>query len=802
MATITPDTSGAPTGNIYVDALIWGGAWTDTLGTGATLNWMVRESANYSGGTIGDDITFPWANDEVAQLRAAFQAWANVANLTFVEVTSGGPDLDLEYVKVSSTGMDALDENPNLIGFHEVPMSEARPLVGVFDAQSTSWVSGLLPGGDGFNTLLHEIGHGLGLAHPHDGGADGQLFPGVDASNDLGDNALNQSIWTLMSYNRGWQGERVFIDAGHAATPMALDIAAIQAIYGANTTFASGDNTYAIPTATPAGTGWRCIWDTGGIDTIDASASVTSVLLDLRAAPLTGPQAGGYISWQFGVSGGFTIANGVVIENARGGTGADILRGNAAGNLLAGSPSGGSTSDGGDWINGYDGNDTITGSGGNDTLYGGNGDDSISSSNGLNRVFGGAGNDTIDGGLVGANTVSGGLGADSIMGSATGDDSLAGDGGNDAIMAEQGDDTVDGGDGNDTIEGGLDADELMGWIGDDSLIGDLDGGGSNPAFRDTIMGWSGNDTAFGGAADDRLFGHSGNDSLNGGNQNDLLDGGTGADTLNGGAGDDYAEGGDGRDVMAGEKGADTMTGGASGDRMDGGAGNDSMDGGADADRLDGGEDDDLLLGGAGIDTLLGGLGADTLGGGTENDYLVGGAGADSIAAGDGNDYVSAGTENDTIDAGRGADKVFAGDGNDSLFGGGEADLLSGSYGNDTIEGGAGADTLTGGTGADRFVFASLDDLLFGTPDVITDFTTRQGDVMDFRLIDANARLDGDQGFAFYSARPGSASIGSMWLEAGRDGVLVLYGDMNGDGTGDFAVSLPRVTTLTEAAFLL
>jgi Ca2+-binding RTX toxin-like protein len=45
---------------------------------------------------------------------------------------------------------------------------------------------------------------------------------------------------------------------------------------------------------------------------------------------------GGWISYAFGVHGGFTIANGVTIENATGGSGNDVLIGNSASNILNG----------------------------------------------------------------------------------------------------------------------------------------------------------------------------------------------------------------------------------------------------------------------------------------------------------------------------------------------------------------------------------------------------------------------------------------------------------------------------------
>ena len=60
---------------------------------------------------------------------------------------------------------------------------------------------------------------------------------------------------------------------------------------------------------------------------------------------------GGFVSYAYGIYGGFTIANGVVIENATSGGGNDTLVGNAAANVL----------------NGGAGADRMTGGAGKDT---------------------------------------------------------------------------------------------------------------------------------------------------------------------------------------------------------------------------------------------------------------------------------------------------------------------------------------------------------------------------------------------------------------------------------------------------
>jgi serralysin len=152
---------------------------------------------------------------------------------------------------------------------------------------------------------------------------------------------LNQGIYTVMSYNDGYASVqnpvgRGIRDYGYAAGPMAFDIAALQFAYGANMTTRTGDTTYVMPDANKRGTAWTCIWDAGGTDTIVYNGA-RATTIDLRDATLdNSPTGGGVPTFANGVLGGFTIANGVEIENATGGKGNDRIYANEQANVLNG----------------------------------------------------------------------------------------------------------------------------------------------------------------------------------------------------------------------------------------------------------------------------------------------------------------------------------------------------------------------------------------------------------------------------------------------------------------------------------
>jgi len=337
-----------------LDAIDWGGPANVVDNSDPILIYFATIGETYDGITdLGG-----WTPYLQQQALAAFQTYSQFTNLSFA-ITTNSAEADFHLVTTTSTEYLAYFNPPG----------ETNAGVGVFAVNGSGWdptglTGSMEPGGYGWITFIHEFGHGLGMAHPHDNGGGSEIIPGVTGPfGSYGIFNLNQGVYTTMSYNDGWQlhpgvdsnGFPVpdTLDYGYQATPMALDIAMMQLKYG-TVAHNTGDDVYLLGNDNVAGTYYQSIWDTGGTDEI-AYIGTDNVTIDLTAATLDYSATGaGVISWVEGIFGGYTIANGVVIENATGGDGDDVLVGNSAANILTGN----------------DGNDSFVGRGGDDEIHG------------------------------------------------------------------------------------------------------------------------------------------------------------------------------------------------------------------------------------------------------------------------------------------------------------------------------------------------------------------------------------------------------------------------------------------------
>ncbi|MBI3230667.1 MAG: DUF4214 domain-containing protein [Burkholderiales bacterium] len=320
-------------GNANIDAIA-SDSWNATPGVAAKVTYSFLLAVP-DDALPGDSVGFHVLDNSQQQaVRDTLAQWSAVAKITFTEVSAaaGGGQIRI--------GMNNQSADQSA-GYSDLPAEGAAgSLVYTYFDNSDSTNTHFQAGDYGRTVFIHEFGHAIGLKHPGNyNGQDGSGTPPyLPKETDTTD-------YSIMSYN---DGVAATVINKYAASPMLYDIQAVQYLYGANTSYHTGNDSYKFTeTSAP-----QCIWDAGGTNTFDFSATTQGTTIDLRA---------GNFSSSVPNLKNVAIAYGVTIQNAIGGSGNDEIFTN-------------------------DGNDSIVGGGGDDVVHAGLGADTIDGGLGLDTV--------------------------------------------------------------------------------------------------------------------------------------------------------------------------------------------------------------------------------------------------------------------------------------------------------------------------------------------------------------------------------------------------------------------------------
>ena len=199
-------------------------------------------------------------------------------------------------------------------------------------------------------TIIHEVGHAVGLAHPHEATSYSTRTYGSNSSTGEEHSA---NPYSTMAYPE-YVGDTLDGAENIVSRPTTLmmdDIAAIQHLYGVNEQYNADDNIYRIDSLDNgtylADYGYQniygTIWDANGEDTFSWSDQSTIASINLNDGEfsffgnITGPDDPDLENYHlYDGDGILGIGYDVLIENAIGGSNIDTILGNEAANKLYG----------------------------------------------------------------------------------------------------------------------------------------------------------------------------------------------------------------------------------------------------------------------------------------------------------------------------------------------------------------------------------------------------------------------------------------------------------------------------------
>ena len=205
-----------------------------------------------------DTTALNWSSFYQTQALKALKQFTTFTNTTFTVSTSYET---CDIVCVLGRQFDFLGACYGPFYLYEQPEYVDNKVCLFMNNQNTN-VNNMKDGGAQYLTLIHEFGHGFGLAHPHDNGFGSRIIPGINPGSSSDYEAIsaysqNTQTMTVMSY---FDTKFFFPDEvnyststiGYSQTLMPLDVLALRWLYNIKGTTANYIKDYGVSSINPA----------------------------------------------------------------------------------------------------------------------------------------------------------------------------------------------------------------------------------------------------------------------------------------------------------------------------------------------------------------------------------------------------------------------------------------------------------------------------------------------------------------------------------------------------------------------